>query len=434
MASISTASRKTEAHAPGAPVLKSVPRGLEVPPLSPQAVEDTFERARAALLNRQNPQGYWVGELQGDSILESEYILMKFILSQENAPELPRIANYLRSLQRPGGGWSLFPGGADDLSGTVKGYFALKLIGDHVDAPHMVAARRIIRDLGGRRKVQQLHPFLSRRPGPDQLRRLSEHPAGDHAPAAVDVLQSLRRLRLDAHDDHPADHCQHAPPDAQTHRIARHRRAFRRPRRARKPHRAVQSPPQSWRDLFQLLDLSLKQYEKIPVSVLRKKPCEAERWLLDHTEGSEGLGPIFPPMVYILIALRALGYPDDHPKVIEAHNHLRGLFLEEGDTIRVQPCHSPVWDTGLALHGLAESGLDADTDAARRASQWLLAKECRTPADWAVHCPDVEPSGWYFEFANPHYPDVDDTAMVTVALKRCGGPAAEAAVSAASTG
>ena len=123
-----------------------------------------------------------------------------------------------------------------------------------------------------------------------------------------------------------------------------------------------------------------------------------------------------------------MGYPDDHPLVRDAHKHLEDFFIEEGDTIRIQPCFSPVWDTGLALHALAEAGISADSEPAQRATRWLLDKECRLPADWVRNCPGVEPSGWYFEFENPHYPDVDDTAAVTMALRRAGGKASEPAI------
>ncbi len=182
--------------------------------------------------------------------------------------------------------------------------------------------------------------------------------------------------------------------------------------------------------MFLLLDLALKQYQKVSIKLPRKTALrQAEQWLLDHMEGSEGLGAIFPPMVYILIVLRALGYSDDHPRVIEAHRHLKELFIREDDAIRIQPCLSPVWDTGLAMNALAEAGLTEDSDAARRTTRWLLDKECRVGSDWQMNCPaSVEPSGWFFEFANPHYPDVDDTAMVVMALHRLGGDAAEAAV------
>src|SRR5437016_839953 len=123
-------------------------------------VEESIARAQAALLNSQHADGYWVGELQGDSILESEYLLMKFILAQEDDTELPLIANYLRRLQQPDGGWNMYPGGKADLSGTVKAYFALKLMGDPPDAPHMVRARRVVHRLGGAEKCNTFTKFF----------------------------------------------------------------------------------------------------------------------------------------------------------------------------------------------------------------------------------------------------------------------------------
>src|SRR3954470_21034277 len=120
----------------------------DVPAASPDALDRAVDAARDCLLSRQSPEGFWCGELQGDSILESEYILLKWILGQESDPDLPLIANYLRKIQMPNGGWNLFPGGPADISGTVKGYFALKLMGDDPDAPHMRRARELIRALG----------------------------------------------------------------------------------------------------------------------------------------------------------------------------------------------------------------------------------------------------------------------------------------------
>jgi squalene-hopene/tetraprenyl-beta-curcumene cyclase len=414
------------------PVLKSVPTlDLHLPgPRAAdldQAADLSLSRARQALLNLQKPEGYWVGELQGDSILESEFILLKFILGQEDDPDLPLIANYLRSLQIEEGGWAMYPGGASDLCGTVKAYFALKLMGDPADAPHMRRACEVVLRLGGAERCNSFSNFY---------------------------LAALGQISYDV--------CPSIPPEIvylprwmyfNLHAVSAWTRTMilplaivstLRPMRDVPPEKWItelftgsefslgklRGMPNSWREAFLLLDVALKQYDKLPLLHHTRQEAirAAEQWLLERIEGSEGLGAIFPPMVYILIVFRALGYPDDHPKVLEAHKQLRDLFLRDGDKIRIQPCHSPVWDTGLALHALAESGLSPDTDAARRSSTWLLDKECRYPGDWAVNCPHVEPSGWYFEFANPHYPDVDDTAMVVMALRRAGGPVAREAI------
>ena len=182
--------------------------------------------------------------------------------------------------------------------------------------------------------------------------------------------------------------------------------------------------PKNWGDLFLRIDQVLKIYNKRPLLRLRARAMKmAEQWLLEHLDGSEGLGAIFPPMVYILIVFRILGYSDDHPRVQLAHKHLRDFFADLGnDEIRIQPCFSPVWDTGLALHAMAEAGIDPRSDAAKRACAWLLSKECKITSDWVKKVPGAKTGGWFFEYENPHYPDVDDTAAVTMALKRAGGP------------
>lgn len=394
----------------------------------PSGVEQTLQRAKQALLDRQNRQGYWVGELQGDSILESEYLLLMFILGLENDPALPKIANFLRSLQNPDGGWSLFPGGPADLSGTVKGYFALKLMGDDPAAPHMARARELVVKLGGAEKCNTFTKFYFAALGqisfdscpaipPEivflpkwfyfNLYNVSAWTRTMILPLGiVTTLRPLRKLPAEKGiselyiDLNAANRL--APP--------------------------VRGLPRNWGELFLIIDWILKIYNKSPLPWLRAKALKhAEKWMLKHLEGCDGLGAIFPPMVYILIVFRVLKYPDTHPIVQKAHKDLRDLFLDGPgqDEIRVQPCHSPVWDTGLALHAMAETGMSPESDSARRATQWLLEKECRFASDWKLNCPaGPEFGGWFFEFNNPHYPDVDDTAAVTMALKRAGGDAA----------
>ena len=385
-------------------------------------LDSALDRAQDTLLALQAPEGYWVGELQGDSILESEYILLKFILGQENEPPLRKIANYLRDLQNPMGGWSLFPGGPSDLSGTVKAYFALKLMGDDPNSPHMQKARQVVLEMGGAEKCNSFTKFYFAGLGqisydacpsipPEivffpkwfyfNLYHVSAWTRTMILPLAlVTTLRYTRSIPAnlgiaELYIDHDA-----------ANRVA-------------DPPRGI---PTSWRSFFLRVDQFLKVYNESPLQRLRDRAIAAsEKWLLERMDGSEGLGAIFPPMVYMLIVFRALGYADDHPRVVEAQKQLRDFYIEEGDTIRLQPCVSPVWDTGLALHALAESGITEDSPAARRTTDWLLAKECRKPADWTLNCPNVEPSGWYFEFCNPHYPDVDDTAIVTMALARAGG-------------
>ena len=389
-------------------------------------IEIALSNARTALLSKQATAGYWVGELQGDSILESEFILLKFILGQEADAELPLIANYLRKQQQADGGWAMYPGGKADVSGTVKAYFALKLMGDAIESPHMRAACAKVHELGGAERCNSFSNFYLA-----VLGQIS-YDVCPSIPPEIVYLPKWMYFNLYA-----------VSAWTRTMILPLAIVSTLRPVRTLRPEQGIpelfsgsdfslgklRGLPNSWRDMFQLIDIALKQYDKLPLQHTRHEALKAaEQWLLEHMEGSEGLGAIFPPMVYILIVFKALAYPEDHPKVVEAHRHLRELFIREGDEIRIQPCHSPVWDTGLALHALAESGLKPDTDAARLATNWLLEKECRTAGDWQKNCAEVEPSGWYFEFSNPHYPDVDDTAMAVVSLRRCGGPSAMPAI------
>jgi len=397
--------------------------------LATSELDTAVDRATGALLARQHADGYWVGELQGDSILESEYILLKFILSQENDPALPKIANYLRSIQQADGGWSLFPGGNSDLSGTVKGYFALKLMGDDPDAPHMRVARQVIRHLGGAEQCNSFSKFYLA-----ALGQIS-YDACPSIPPEIILLPKWIYFNLYAVSAWsrtmilPLAIVSAYRPVRKLPVEKGISELFNDSEAANSTVGRLKGLPRSWREMFLLLDLSLKRYEKTAITPLRPLAIrEAEKWLLEHMEGCDGLGAIFPPMVYILIVLRILGYADDHPVVAKAQKDLRDLFIEEGDTIRIQPCWSPVWDTGIALHALAETHMHPEHAVAEKTATWLLSKECRTGSDWMKNCPDCEPSGWYFEFNNPHYPDVDDTAMVTMALKRLGGKTAEAAV------
>ncbi|MDB5174280.1 MAG: squalene-hopene cyclase [Phycisphaerales bacterium] len=396
-----------------------------------RSLDRALGRARDALIAKQNEKGYWVGELQGDSILESEYLLLMFILGLEADPALPKIANYLRRLQNADGGWSLFPGGPADISGTVKAYFALKLMGDDPSDPHMVLARKLILSLGGAEKCNTFSKFYFACLGQISFDSCPAIPPEVvflpkwfyfnlyHVSAwtrtmilPLGIVTCLRGVRRLAPEQGIAElYIDRAAAD----RLAEPVKGF----------------PRNWGEVFLKIDDVLKLYNQAPIAWLREKALKAaEQWMLERLEGCDGLGAIFPPMVYILIVFRLLGYADTHPVVQKAHKDLRDLFLDGpgADEIRIQPCHSPVWDTGIALHALAETGLSPETDSARRATQWLLEKECKIASDWRKNCPDAEVGGWYFEFNNPHYPDVDDTAMVAVALKRAGGEVARPAV------
>lgn len=401
------------------------------PSLAVQA-RQCLDRAVDNLLAQQYEDGYWCAELEGDSILESEYILLKWIIEEEHDPRLPRIANYLRKLQRPeDGAWIQYPGAKPDLAATVKAYFALKLMGDSPDAPHMVKARQLVRSLGGAEYCNSFTKFY--------LAALGQcsYSAVPSIPPEIVFLPKWFYFHLDKVSAWTRTMI--TPLSV----VTTHRPCRNVPRELgidelyvdpEKRHKLLANGDahRTWSHVFVSLDRLLKLIDRAGMTPLRRRALRRlEQWIVDHTDRSDGLGAIFPPMVYILIALRCRGYERSHPKIVEAHKHLDDLMIHdpETDTIRLQPCFSPIWDTGIALYALTDAGLSADHEAVRRCARWLVSKECREAGDWAANVRQpVEPSGWYFEYNNGYYPDVDDTAMVAMALKRSAAPEAVEAV------
>jgi squalene-hopene/tetraprenyl-beta-curcumene cyclase len=399
--------------------------------VEPERVRSAVHAATERLRARQHPEGYWCAELEGDSILQSEYILMKWILGHEDDERLPRIANHLRGQQGEDGAWIQYPGGAMDLSATVKGYYALKLQGDDPEAPHMRAARERIRAAGGAERINSFSKFYLAGLGQIGYSALpSIPPEIVYLPKGfyfhLDKISAWTRTMI-------------LPLSVvTTYRIRRSLpqeqgidELYLDEKRRHKLVPGQDRPHPFWSRFFLVVDKLLKGVDALGMPPWRRKALRwIEDWLLRRLEGSDGLGAIFPPMVYIQIAFRGLGYADDHPVLEKARRDLDELMLEDEQTqrIRIQPCFSPVWDTGIAAYALSDAGLDASDDTAGACAAWLVSKECREPGDWIRNVEQaVTPSGWFFEFHNPWYPDVDDTAMVSMALKRIGGPEAEAA-------
>ncbi|MBI1368445.1 MAG: squalene--hopene cyclase [Planctomycetes bacterium] len=403
-------------------------------------VEDALAGAVDELIRQQAPDGYWCAELEGDSILQSEYILLSWIVEREKDPRLPKIANYLRKQQRESdGAWIQYPGAKPDLSATVKAYFALKLIGDDVNAPHMVKARELIHTLGGAEKCNTYSKFYLAALGQMHY---------DNVPAVPPEMVLLPRWFYFHLDKVSAWSRTMIMPLSIVS-------SYRPVRQLPEPmgimelytshdyrHRPVLELDQrliSWRNLFVAVDKGLKILEKIKLTPLRRKALkQIEEWILERTNHShsDGLGAIFPPMVYIIIAFRCLGYDMNDPHVGRAYEQLDRLMIEDGDEIRFQPCFSPIWDSGIAAYALTEAGLKASHPAVKKVCDWLVAKECRdVVGDWKNNVRrDVPPSGWYFEFNNAYYPDVDDTAMVAMALHRAANGSAPEAAAAAKRG
>jgi squalene-hopene/tetraprenyl-beta-curcumene cyclase len=394
-----------------APVTVSAPRAGRL--------RAAVRAARRALLDRQRPDGHWVGELQGDTILESEWILLMAFLGREQDDRVRTAANYILQHQQPAGGWSNYPGGPPDLSVSVKAYLALKVAGHGTESPHVLRAAEVIRSLGGPVRCNSFTKFY--------LALLGQFPYGNcpSVPPELVLLPRWFYFNLYAMSSWsrtifvPLSIVSAHKPVRQLPAVMGIRELF-----LDLPETPLwPCPPTAglnWTNFFLGIDWLWKKVERWHLNPFRARALrQAAAWMRTHYEDSDGLGAIFPPMIYTVIALRCLGVPDDAPEFRWAMQQLDDLMIPEGETLRLQPCVSPVWDTALTLIGLADSGLVPDSAAVRQGVDWLLEKEVRRTGDWSLANPRLEPGGWFFEYRNGFYPDTDDTAMVLMALARC---------------
>ena len=386
----------------------------------PGVASDRTEHAQAAvsawLSDRQQADGHWVGELEGDTILESEYVLLLAFLGREGEAVCVKACKYVLDLQLPGGGWPIYPGGPAEVSASVKAYFALKIVGVPADDPAMQRARAAVLAMGGAQACNSFTRFylaLLGQIGYDECP--SVPPELVLIPSRLNfslaAMSAWTRTIVVPLSIMGAFKAVRALPPAQG--IAELFRAD----LPRRPHRWTRNPF-SWTNFFLLVDKGLKAADRwLPESWRKPGVRAAHRWMVDHFENSDGLGAIFPPMIYTVVALKCLGYADDSAPAEWARRHLDDLIIEEDGKVRLQPCVSPVWDTAIASIAIADARGE-DDPAVARAVHWLTGMEVRGPGDWCVRKPGVEPSGWHFQYRNDHYPDIDDTAMVLLALKR----------------
>ena len=387
-----------------------------------ERLEKVIERGANHLLSLQAEAGYWQGELEADSTLESDYIYYLHVLGKADPERIAKLANYVRRRQLSDGGWSIYPGGPSELNATCKAYFALKLAGDSPYAPNLVRAREIVHRLGGLEHSNSYVRFYLALVGavswdlvpsiPPELMlipswfifniyEMSSWTRGIVIPMAI--LSALR-------------------PDWKLPERAHVDELFKDPERKTA---ALDWSEQilSWKNVFLAVDRGLKLYEKWPWKPFRRRAIrEAKSWMLEHIERTDGLAAIYPAMMNSIFALLAVGYGPDDPLTLREIKEFSRFEIEEQDTIRMQPCVSPVWDTCIAMVALEEAGLPSDHPALVKAAEWLLSKQVLGRGDWQVKNNDVEPGGWAFEFRNDFYPDVDDTAFVLMALERVKYP------------
>jgi squalene-hopene/tetraprenyl-beta-curcumene cyclase len=385
-------------------------------------LEQAIERGADHLLSLQFEPGYWLGELEADSTLESDYIYYLHVLGKADPVRISKLANYVRRKQLPDGGWSIYPGGPSELNATCKAYFALKLAGDNPKSARMVQARETVLRLGGLERsnsyvrfylavagalgwemVPSILPEMMLLPNWFYLNiyEMSSWTRGIVIPMAI--LSALRpswRLPEFAHVDE----------------------LFKDPKQKTAAF-DWSDELISWRNFFLAADRAMKLYEKLPWKPLRQRALrEAKSWLLDHLERTEGLAAIYPAMMNSIFALIALGHDPDDPLTAREIREFARFEIEEEDTIRLQPCVSPVWDTCIAMVALEEAGVPADHPALVKSAEWILSKQVLGAGDWQVKNKDAAPGGWVFEFRNDFYPDVDDTAFVLMALQRVKFP------------
>ncbi|MGZ3366580.1 MAG: hypothetical protein ACXWKY_18250, partial [Caulobacteraceae bacterium] len=384
------------------------------PQPSLDAVEKLVASARDALLKTQRPDGHFVFELEADCTIPSEFILLKHYLGEPEDLELERkIGVYLRRIQGEHGGWPLYHNGAFDISASVKAYFCLKMIGDDIDAPHMVLARNAIRAHGGAMAVNvftriQLALYgdmdwneIPTMPAeiimlpkwfPITLGRMSYWARTVIVPLLV--LMSEKPRARNVRGVHVPELFEDVTPA---------------PRKSQGANRK-----KAWVVGFNMLDVVLKGLQPVWPRGLRKRAiARCRNWVVERLNGEDGLGAIYPAMANSVMMFDALGYPQDHPDRAMARKAVERLLVIKPEEAYCQPCVSPVWDTGLVCHALMEAGGGDADQRALKGLEWLKARQVLdVKGDWADVRPNVRPGGWAFQYNNAHYPDLDDTAVV----------------------
>ena len=384
------------------------------------SLDHTIETATEALMAQQRPDGHWAFELEADATISAEYVVLQHFLGEPNPSLEGKIASYLRRLQGAHGGWPLFHGGGFNLSASVKAYLALKLIGDAPDSEHMRRAREAILAHGGAGRTNVFTRILLAHFGfvswkavpiipveivllprwfPFHLSRVSYWSRTVLVPLLV--LQALK-------------------PRARNPRSVQIDELF--PGRRPRARRWVRAPHQSRARfaVFAAIDAGLRLLEPlVPRGIRQRAIAKAVAFVTERLNGENGLGAIFPAMANAVMMFDALAYARNHPHRVAARNAIDKLLVLSHGEAYCQPCVSPVWDTVLACHSLLEVGGAQPRAAVRNGLLWLEDRQVLdTMGDWAEQRPHVRPGGWAFQYANPHYPDLDDTAVVVMAMDR----------------
>jgi squalene-hopene/tetraprenyl-beta-curcumene cyclase len=388
------------------------------PPEADELVQ-TIDEAVAWLASRRSEDGHWVFELEADATIPAEYILLNHYLGDVNDEVERKLAAYLRRTQGEHGGWPLYYDGDVDLSATVKAYYALKLVGDDPDAPHMAHARAVILERGGAARANvftrialALFGQVPWRAVP--LMRVEAMLLPRWAPFHVDKVSYWSRTVMV-----PLFVLAALKPKARNPRQVDIQELFEVPPEQQRDY--LHNPTGHWLgDIFLLLDRVGRLAEPLIPSWLERKAIDKAMAFIDERmNGEDGLGGIFPAMANMVMALDALGCGRDDPRFVTARKAIDKLLVFNNGHAYCQPCLSPVWDTALALHAMMEAGVDGDDPIVAQGCGWLRERQILdVHGDYVSKRPDVRPGGWAFQYWNDFYPDVDDTAVVVMALNR----------------
>jgi squalene-hopene/tetraprenyl-beta-curcumene cyclase len=397
----------------------------------PDAIDDAIRRSQTWFLNRQHAEGYWVAELEADTTLTSEYIMLRRFLDRVDSDREEKAVRYLKATQLPDGGWPIYYGGPSEISASVKAYFALKLTGVSAEEPFMVRAKERILAMGG---VVHANVFTK-----IALALFDQYDweGVPHMPVEIMLLPKKFYFNVYAISYwsravlipllivfayRPVCRISHEQGIDELYPV---------PRRT---IRYWKYPPfnkdQDWftpHNFFVALDALLKVYDRVPLRALRRKALKkAADWMLEHMQGTGGLGAIYPAMANSIMALQCMGYDADDPLVVKALREIEELEVYDSveldgrsvPALHLQPCFSPIWDTALLINAMIESGMPQDHPALQKAGAYLMSRQAKKEGDWVVSSPAAEPGGWYFQFENELYPDVDDSAVVLMGLAK----------------
>ncbi|PYN96722.1 MAG: squalene--hopene cyclase [Candidatus Rokuibacteriota bacterium] len=398
-----------------------------LPSRTVRGLSDAIARAQARLLSLQAPGGHWVGKLEADTTITAEYLLLNHLMDRVDRRREAKAVRYLRRRQRADGGFDLFPGGPTHLSATIKAYFAMKMAGVPVSDPAMMRARERILEMGGPMKANVFTKI--------QLALFGEYDWNGVPAMPVEIMLLPQRFVFNLYEVSYWSRTVIVPllvimdrkPVKWLTRDQSLDELWPEPREQASLRFPRMPKPFSWRGLlwksfFIAVDDALKIWERFSPRPFRRRALEAARlWLEERLAVSGGLGGIYPAMANSILAMRLLGYPDDHPLVLGQLKEVEALAVEDDEELHYQPCPSPVWDTSLAMNALLESGRPPDDPALRRAAEWLVERQVFVAGDWQTKRPWVQPGGWAFQYANDFYPDLDDSAMVLMALEKVRG-------------